>query len=408
MLLEMSDCEICGNKDLPSVLDLGFHPLCDDLVPIGDTRVCEEYPIEILFCDQCITAHQRFQVTKQALFPQTYHYRSRNTEDVLVGMQQIVQFSEKNCGNLIGKKVLDIGCNDGSLLSFFREKGTKTYGIEPTQAFKDAIKLGHDVINDFFCETTAIDFVNQHGLVDIITFTNVFAHIEDLQKIIVALKIVMHAKTVLIIENHYLGAIIEKFQFDTFYHEHPRTYSFTSFSRIAEAMDMSIDDVVFPSRYNGNIRVALVPKNRGVSTHQWDEIYERERYFASHLQTMGKKIAPWCQKKHSVLKQLVQKYGKLSAKAFPGRAAILVKMLKLDTSLIKATYEKSQSNKINYYIPGTRIPILSDDDFDLLENTAPLLNLAWHISSEIKLYLQKRGYHGPIIDILSRQEIEFL
>src|SRR5438045_151617 len=114
MLLEMVNCEICGNKNLPSVLDLGFHPLCDDLVPLGDARVCKEYPIEILFCEQCISAHQRFQVPKQVLFPQTYHYRSRHTEDVLVGMRELVDFSEKNCGNLTRKKVLDIGCNDGS------------------------------------------------------------------------------------------------------------------------------------------------------------------------------------------------------------------------------------------------------------------------------------------------------
>ncbi|TFG66926.1 MAG: hypothetical protein E4H27_09600, partial [Anaerolineales bacterium] len=43
-------CEVCGNDDLQPVLNLGKHPLCDDLVPMGDTRVCEEYPIEILFC----------------------------------------------------------------------------------------------------------------------------------------------------------------------------------------------------------------------------------------------------------------------------------------------------------------------------------------------------------------------
>ena len=65
---DVADCEVCGARNLRSVLDLGQHPLCDDLVRIGDTRVCKNYPIEILFCDTCYTAHQRHQVPREVLF----------------------------------------------------------------------------------------------------------------------------------------------------------------------------------------------------------------------------------------------------------------------------------------------------------------------------------------------------
>ena len=74
---EINSCEVCRNTDLNSVLDLGLHPMCDDLVQIDDSRICNEYPIEILFCKNCTTAHQRFQVPKEELFPNSYHYRSR-------------------------------------------------------------------------------------------------------------------------------------------------------------------------------------------------------------------------------------------------------------------------------------------------------------------------------------------
>ena len=62
-------------------------------------------------------------------------------------------------------------------------------------------------------------------------FTNVFAHIEDLKNLLKNLGLILSENTVLIIENHYLGSIIKKNQFDTFYHEHPRTYSLKSFEK---------------------------------------------------------------------------------------------------------------------------------------------------------------------------------
>ncbi len=403
MSYKISTCEVCGNKNLLSVLNLGHHPMCDDLVPLGDQRVCKEYPIEILFCENCLTAHQKFQIPKQELFPKTYHYRSRHTNDVIKGMRDLVRSYEKNFGSLKNKKVLDIGCNDGSLLSFFKKKGAKTFGIEPTDAYKDASE--HEVTNNFFSEIVAKDFVKKFGKIDVITFTNVFAHIENLQAVIRALKIVMHEKTIILIENHYLGAVIDKFQFDTFYHEHPRTYSCTSFAFIADSLGVQIGNVEFPSRYNGNIRVTYIPRDSQPNQILLDKVYKREKTFGKNLREMAKKIEPWKNKKRSEIENLVKKQGKLCAKAFPGRAAIIIKLLKLDANLIKATYEKPQSAKVNHYIPGTKIPILSDAEFDFSKSKTPLLNLSWHIAEEIESYMREKGYTGPIVNIISKEDL---
>src|SRR5882672_6910872 len=199
--LAITSCEVCGSVDLRPAIDLGLHPMCDDLVPVGDDRVCKEYPIEILFCDACRTAHQRFQIPKHELFPTTYHYRSRHTADVLNGMKELVAACEQSFGALAAKKVLDIGCNDGSLLSFFAEKGAIAFGIEPTGAAADASQRGYTIVNDFFSEVVAEDFVRRHGQPDIVTFTNVFAHIEDLKGVLRALQRVCHERTLIVIEN---------------------------------------------------------------------------------------------------------------------------------------------------------------------------------------------------------------
>lgn len=407
-LNEINSCEVCGNHKLHQVLDLGLHPMCDDLIEVGDQRKCKEYPIEILFCKNCNTAHQRFQVPKEYLFPKNYHYRARFTADVLNGMQTLVKNCSEKYGDLDGKTVLDIGCNDGSLLNFFKEEGALTYGIEPTGASDDAQENGHTVLNEYFTLNSAKAFRDAHGQPDIITFTNVFAHIENLRDVLSALRELVSSDTVIIIENHYLGAVLSGYQFDTFYHEHPRTYSLSSFNAMGSAYDLKLIDVTFPSRYGGNIRVAISHKDniKNIATSvNLEELLDRESHFFDDFEMLRNNILAWQKNKKEFLEKLIQQHGKLRAKAFPGRAAILVKMLELDENKISAVFEKPGSLKIGNYLPGTRIPIKSDDELFAEPNqTLPILNLAWHIPDEIRKYFINNGYAGEVIDILDKKD----
>ena len=74
---------------------------------------------------------------------------------------------------------------------------------------------------------------------------------------------------------------------------------------------------------------------------------------------------------------------------------------------ISIVHEKPGSMKIGHYLPGTRIPIGSDDDlFKAPRGGNPLLNLAWHIPDEIRNYLRQNGYDAPVIDILNQQDFQ--
>ena len=387
---EITCCEVCGNKHLRSVLDLGGHPLCDDLVPIGSGRVCKEYPIEILLCDVCLTGHQRYQVPKRELFTNTYHYRARMTGSVLSGMADLVSSCERKMGGLKGKIVLDIGCNDGSLLNYFEEKGCRTIGVEPTGAAADS---RHTTINAFFDADSAKKVKELVGIPDIITFTNVFAHIEDLGGLIENLRLLMGPETILVIENHYLGAILDYGQFDTFYHEHPRTYSYASFGYVAKSLGRSLIDAQFVSRYGGNIRVYI---GQGQSC----DIRVDESSFSNMFNTMRDSMMSWIDETRSTIDKRVSKEGRLRAKAFPGRAAIMIKLLGLDETKISAVYEIKGSIKVGHYVPGTRIPIQPEAELYLEQDQSrPILNLAWHIPAEVRANLTINGYQGEVIDI---------
>ena len=389
-MIKITKCEVCENKQLKKVLDLGNHPLCDDLIPMEEESLCKEYPIEILFCEECLTAHQGYQIPKQTLFTNNYHYRARMTASVLSGMAEFVEGCENRFGPLREKVVLDIGCNDGSLLDFFKIKGCKTVGIEPTDA---ALDSKHSTINEYFDKGSAYQVLSLNGKPDLIVFTNVFAHIEDLPSLINNLKILSHENTNIVIENHYLGAVFNGGQFDTFYHEHPRTYSYRSFEFIAQSLEINVLDAEFVSRYGGNIRVYL-----GIGDKKYLNIDESQ--FSSSFVKMSTDMLKWKNETKAKIDKHVSNHGLMRAKAFPGRAAILIKLLGLNENHISAVYEIKGSIKVGHYVPGTRIPILPEVELYAKKDLKkPILNLAWHLPSEVRANLLANGYTGHVIDI---------
>lgn len=387
---EINFCEVCDNDTLTSVLDLGLSPLCDDLSPIGSDIASKEYPIEILLCDKCFTAHQRYQVAREELFLPTYHYRARMTGSVLTGMRDFVDQCEKRFGNLSGLTVLDIGCNDGSLLDIFKERGCTTVGVEPTNAANDS---KHPTIKKFFDIEAVSEVLENFGKPDLITFTNVFAHIDDLNNLLENLKTLIGPNTKIVIENHYLGAVLKYGQFDTFYHEHPRTYSARSFQFIAEKLGLKVLDIEFVSRYGGNIRAYLGHGSEIESLS--DEIDA-----ALGFEKMNFWLKKWIPETQQYLNDLVNNFGILPGKAFPGRAAIVLKVLGIDENTLSAVYEITGSQKVGNYVPGTKIPILPEKDFFSLNPTPDkILNLAWHIPAEVQANLDKNNYQGTMLHL---------
>jgi SAM-dependent methyltransferase len=402
ILKEKTHCEVCDNKNLSSVMNLGRLPLPDDLRKIGDPEMAPKFPTEVLFCDTCKTAHLRWVAPNHVVFPAEYHYRGANTKDVLIGMEGLVDTVEKRNGPLAGLKVLDIGCNDGSLLNAFRKRGAITTGIEPTDAADEAAAQGHAIDKAYLDYPEAYRYVKTYGVPDLITFVNVFAHIENFGELLGSVNvirgletnpdIVVPRPTRIVIENHYLGSVLDRNQFDTFYHEHPRTYSFASFAHIAKKLGMHIEWVEFPARYGGNIRVCLAPNDAPWPTRRADLVLENN--FKGRLVELDARVHNW----RWNMRDWLSGCAPIPAAAMPGRATILFNLLGFDSpKWITGVYEVPRSKKIGHYVPGTTIPIVSDAEFPWDTYTGPVLNMAWHIPLEIYENWRAKGFKGELI-----------
>src|SRR5690606_11836416 len=119
-------------------------------------------------------------------------------------------------------------------------------------------------------------------------------HIEEFDDMIGGVRLLQDAGTKVVVENHYLGAVIERNQFDTFYHEHPRTYSIRSFRAVADRMDLNLEHVAFPSRYGGNIRVVM---GQGEAAADLSTLGPDEDTYFDRFEDMTRFIVAWRQDK---------------------------------------------------------------------------------------------------------------
>jgi hypothetical protein len=211
----------------------------------------------------------------------------------------------------------------------------------------------------------------------------VFAHIENLGELIEALDLLLSSNNLVVIENHYLGSVLEKNQFDTFYAEHLRTYSSKSFEFIAERLNCNIVRLQFPKRYGGNIRVFLSRKKFPSTINE----FSNENNFLDSFTNLQKVYDNWKSDSKIQLEKLLSN-SILLGKSCPARSVMLFSSLELDSSMMPFVYEQPSSAKLGFYVPGTSIEVVSDDLFPR-GSEIPLILWSWHIAYEVLPYLRK-------------------
>jgi len=390
----INHCQICNSKKIYLVLDLGFQPLADDLLnEKNNNNPCTSYPIKIYLCKSCRLLQNNFIVGDKKLYSKEYHYRpgisktvENNLNNLALKLINLYKLKKKDL-------IVDIGCSDGTLLNCFKKLGYKNVvGVEPTNTCKFAKQKGIKTINEFFNTKSASKILKKYGKAKLITTTNVFAHTGELKEFILGVNLILSNNGVFVIENHYLKDIIDKVQFDSFYHEHLRTYSLKSLIKLLDYYKLRIVDAYTTERYNGNIQAHFIKSKKiRLSKNVINILTKEKKAKLDNLKTyqnFSKKIE---KAKTDLFKYLsLHPNSLIIGKSYPARASVILNYFSFLKDKINFIAEQPTSLKLNYYIAGTSIKIV---DSKILKKLKPdiIIIFAWHLFSEIKNKWKAKG-----------------
>ncbi|TWT52517.1 hypothetical protein Pla22_01410 [Rubripirellula amarantea] len=396
----ISCCQVCGNESLELVLDLGHQPLCDTLLSADDLNEPETfYPLRQVWCPKCTLSQLDYVVPGSVVYHDDYPYRTGVTRELAAYQQEMALEIVKDIEAKKNSLCVDVGCNDGTLLSYFKQAGMRVVGVEPTGIAKYAREAGIETMQACFDPTVAKQIVEDHGQAKVVTATNVFAHMASLGDVLQGLEILVADDGYFVLENHYLVPVMERMQFDTIYHEHLRTYSLRSLVTLFDYYDFTVVDAKKVSRYGGNIRV-YVAKGRG---HQRkpsvDAILAEEQatltdpaYYKAFEQKSIKL-------KNDLLKLFMDcndKGHQIIGNSCPGRCSTLLNFAGIGPDLMPYIGEQPTSLKLGKFLPGKHIPIVNNQRI-VDEQPEYVLLLAWHYAQPIAEQLRERGLKSNLI-----------
>src|SRR4051812_1138297 len=196
------NCRMCGSTALHKFLDLGFTPPADQFRRKDQLREPDiYYPLEVMMCDGCGLAQLSYVVSPEVLYRNDYPYESSTTK---TGRAHWAEFAASVVKRLDLKRdalAVDIGSNVGVLLEAFRANGLRVQGVDPAaNIVMIARENGIDTLCDFFNADTARKILSEKGQAAVITATNVFAHVNDLDAFIESVKLLLADRGVFIFE----------------------------------------------------------------------------------------------------------------------------------------------------------------------------------------------------------------
>lgn len=397
----LEHCQICGSAGMLPVLSLGHNAPCDSLLWAPQLHKPERvYPLNLVRCPECTLVQIDYAVAPEELFFPEYPYRSGITPSLVGNLRSTAPTVQQRFGLASGSLAIDIGSNDGTLLSGFRDIGMRVLGIEPTNIARIANEAGIETLQEFFSESLAQRVATERGKAQVVTAANMFAHVAQLGSLIRGVEHLLDRGGLFVTESHYLMDLIETVQYDSVYHEHLKYYSVRSIVRLFDYYDFTVVDVDRIPNYGGSIRVyAAKGKGHRVSESVGRLLAEEQAnglYDSPVFERFVKQVRQSKSELRKILVDAQSRGQRVAGVGSPGRAATLLTYCGIDTDLMPYIAEQSTSLKLGLFMPGTHIPIVDEQRmFDEQPDYAVMLS--WHYWEPIVKKLRSKGLRSKIL-----------
>ncbi|MBP1759351.1 MAG: putative methyltransferase [Firmicutes bacterium] len=388
-------CRIC-NSALDPILALGELYVSD--FPGPDQPDGIKGPLELVLCQRCHLLQLKHTVPAIKLY-QNYWYKSGTNQTMCSALADIAHSGEQLAHLQNGDVVLDIGCNDGTLLQGYRMGGLYKIGIDPAENMAPfARQVADKVVADFFSADLFRRDPELAGRIPrIITSIAMFYDLDEPGKFVTDIREIMHPDGVWIVQMSYLPMMLKSNELGNICHEHLEYYSLHSLEYLLGSYDFEVVDVVLNDVNGGSFRTYIQSKSankemfgdptyRRLAMERVNALREQETRIGLHIRETYEEFALWVERvKSDVVKFIKEQIGqgkKVYVYGASTKGNTVLQYFGLDHTLITAAAERNPG-KWGKVTVGTRIPIVSEKEAREA-NPDYFLVLPWHFIEEFK------------------------
>ena len=387
------ECVCCNSSNIILLHDFGNVPSAGSF--INSVNECELFPLSVSVCNDCFNIQVNEYINSDLLFED---YRYMSGFSMKSHFQSYLSDLKNRFSDFKSYDVLEIGSNDGTFLNILNNECKNVVGFEPSKnVSKVAIDSGANVKVDFFNLENAINNNLIEGSFDLITASNCFAHIFDIDSILDGVKYLLKPNGVFVVEVHYSPIMLKELQYDFIYHEHMYYYCLNSLEALFKRNGMFIYDFDFIKVHGGSIRVFA---KKGASNILIDKIEDlkadEKKYYLNNIfkGIFSEKIQNHISDSRAILNKIKDSGLSIVGFGASGRVNAFLNYANITNEYIDYIFDESPE-RYGRIIPQVNIPIVKYDTSEYKFFDVLFLS-AWNFSDSILLKSKNLNFKSTI------------